>query len=109
MKVWLDDFRETPAGWVHAFTPEEVIGLLSTGKVTEVSLDHDLGLGAAEGERTGYDVLLWLEGEVGNGRWTAPLPGITIHTRNPVGRARMVRVLRTIRRLHAMEYERGRS
>lgn len=109
MRIWLDDFREAPPGWVRAFTPEEVIGLLRTGRVTELSLDHDLGLRTATGERTGYDVLLWLEGEVGSGRWTAPLPGITIHTGNPVGRVRMARVLRTIHRLHAMGYGRGRS
>ena len=102
VRVWLDDFRDAPPGWVRTFTPEQVIGLLALGNVTEISLDHDLGLDAAEPERTGYDVLLWLEAEVGCGRWTGPLPGITIHTGNPVGRARMVRVLRTIQRLHAM-------
>jgi hypothetical protein len=106
VKVWLDDTRDAPPGWMRAFTPEEVIGLLRLGKVTELSLDHDLGLDTAERERTGYDVLLWLEAEVGCGRWTGPLPGITIHTGNPVGRARMVRVLRAIHRLHAMGHGR---
>lgn len=100
MRVWLDDTREAPPGWVRAFTPEEVIEHLRLGRVTELSLDHDLGLDTAERDRTGYDVLLWLEAEVGTGRWTRPLPGITIHTGNPVGRERMVRVLRTIHRLH---------
>jgi NAD+-processing family protein with receiver domain len=102
VKVWLDDVRDAPPGWVRAFTPEEVIGLLQLGKVTELSLDHDLGLADGVSERTGYTVLLWLEAEVGTGRWTRPLPEIAVHSGNPVGRDRMLRVVRTIRQLHAM-------
>ena len=102
LRVWLDDTRDAPPGWVRAFTPEEVIERLRTGRVTEVSLDHDLRLEGGESERTGYAVLLWLEAEVGTGRWARPLPGVTIHTGNPVGRARMLHVLRTIHRLYAM-------
>ena len=85
---------------MRAFTPEQVIGLLQLGRVTAVSLDHDLGLVDGERERTGYDVLLWLEAEVGTGRWTRPLPELSVHSSNPVARGRMLRVIRTIRRLH---------
>lgn len=46
-------------------------------------------------------VLLWLEREVGNGRWTGPIPEMAVHSANPVGRDRMLRVIRTIQRLHA--------
>ena len=69
--------------------------------MTELSLDHDLGLEGGASERTGYTVLLWLETEVGTGRWTAPLPAIGIHRGDPVGRARMTRALQTIHRLHS--------
>ena len=55
MKVYLDDERAAPAGWVDVRWPEEVIELLKTGNVTELSLDHDLG---DDGHGTGYDVLL---------------------------------------------------
>src|SRR5512132_2943655 len=44
MKVWLDDERSAPAGWVRVRTPEETIELLRSGAVEELSLDHDLGL-----------------------------------------------------------------
>jgi hypothetical protein len=44
MRVWLDDVRDAPDGWVHVQTPEEAIELLRSGKVKEISLDHDLGL-----------------------------------------------------------------
>jgi len=58
MKVYLDDVRDTPEGWVKCLWPSEVIALLKSETVTELSLDHDLG----DDERgTGYDVLLWLE------------------------------------------------
>lgn len=61
MKVYLDDERQTPEGWVRVYWPDEAIELLKTGQVTEISLDHDLG----DDERgTGYDVVLWIEEQV---------------------------------------------
>jgi NAD+-processing family protein with receiver domain len=71
VKVWLDDARDAPSGWVRARTPEEVIELLRLGEIVELSLDHDLGLDDGVSERTGYAVLRWLEEEVGTGRWSA--------------------------------------
>lgn len=106
MKVWLDGVRDAPPGWVRTFTPEEVIGLLQLGKVIELSLDDDLGLDDGVSERTGYIVLLWLEAEVAGGRWTRPLPVISAQSGNAVGRDRMLCVIRTIHRLHAMGYSR---
>ena len=43
MKVFLDDERIPPGDWVLVRWPEEAIDLLKTGKVSEISLDHDLG------------------------------------------------------------------
>lgn len=40
MRVYLDDERVTPEGWVRAFWPSEFIELLETGRVRELSLDH---------------------------------------------------------------------
>lgn len=58
MKVYLDDERAPPDGWLRVLWPSEAIELLKTGKVTDLSLDHDLG----DDERgTGYDVVLWIE------------------------------------------------
>jgi hypothetical protein len=54
LRVWLDDHRPAPPGWVCAETPEQVIALLRTGAVTRVSLDHDLRL---ESGRNGRVVL----------------------------------------------------
>ena len=43
MKVWLDDERGAPEGWMRVRWPDEAIALLKTGQVTHLSLDHDLG------------------------------------------------------------------
>lgn len=61
MRVFLDDERDTPPGWVRAYWPDEVIKLLKTGQVQEISLDHDLG---DDARGTGYTVLCWLEEQV---------------------------------------------
>ena len=41
MKLYLDDVRETPENWVRAYNAREAIEYLKTGKVVEISLDHD--------------------------------------------------------------------
>lgn len=77
MKVFLDDQREAPEGWVRAYWPDEVIALLEKGGVVELSLDHDLG----DDERgTGYDVIVWIEEAVAL-RGFVP-PKITVHSAN---------------------------
>lgn len=81
MRVWLDDRRPAPPGWVHVTTPEQAIELLRGGAVEELSLDHDLGLDVGPHERTGYDVLLWLEAEVEAGREVPPAV-MTVHSGN---------------------------
>lgn len=84
MKVYLDDVRKAPQGWILVKTPQEVINYLKTGKVKEISLDHDLGLA----HETGYDVILWMEEAVFD-RELKSLPKINIHTANPVGYRKM--------------------
>ena len=93
MKVFLDDQRPAPEGWVRAYWPSEVIALLQTGEVTDLSLDHDLG---DDLRGTGYDVLTWLE-EAAFAR-TLPIPNITIHSANAAARQRMVAAVRSIQR-----------
>ena len=62
LKVYLDDERSAPEGWVRVKTPAQAIALLETGQVSQLSLDHDLG--DDEGIGTGYDVVLWMEEQV---------------------------------------------
>ena len=103
MKVWLDDERPAPPGWKHCLWPDEVIKLLKTGRVTEISLDHDLGNDA---RGTGMDVLNWLENAVADpthpsvGRTTSlEPPKINIHTANPSRHIPMKQVAERIHRL----------
>lgn len=84
MKVYLDDVRETPEGWHRCFWPEEVIALLQTGNVTELSLDHDLG---DDEHGTGYDVITWIEEAVVTANFIPPQ--IKVHSANPVARNKM--------------------
>ncbi|WP_321949345.1 cyclic-phosphate processing receiver domain-containing protein [Paraburkholderia sp. J10-1] len=77
MKVYLDDERPTPEGWVRVYWPDEAICLLETGVVDEISLDHDLG---DDARGTGYDVVLWIEEAVAL-RGFRP-PKILVHSAN---------------------------
>ncbi len=91
MKVYLDDERETPEGWVRVYWPDEAIELLEAGGVTQISLDHDLG----DDERgTGYDVLLWLEEQVVVNGMTPPK--IRVHSANSSAREKMEAAIASI-------------
>lgn len=96
MKVFLDDERPTPPGWIAARWPDEAITLLQTGQVTELSLDHDLG---NDEIGTGYSVLLWIEKAVALNSFVPP--AINIHTANASARQKMMLALRSIERLTA--------
>ncbi len=61
MKIYLDDERTTPGDLHRVYWPDEAVELLTTGSVTEISLDHDLG---DDDRGTGYDVVLWIEEQV---------------------------------------------
>jgi hypothetical protein len=88
----LDDVRTEPDGWIRCFWPDEVISLLATESVDEMSLDHDLG----DDERgTGYDVLKWLEEQVFL-NMVEPPQRIVVHSANPVAQTRMREVIRRI-------------
>jgi hypothetical protein len=94
MRIWLDDERPPPDGWLAVRTAPEAIRMLAAGAVTEISLDHDIGPPAAG---SGYDVLLWIERAVVE-RGFRP-PALRVHSANPVGRARMEQAISAIQRL----------
>lgn len=99
IKMFLDDIRPCPEGWVLVKTAREAIELLKTGQVIEASLDHDLGeCEMCEGSHNpwcscechwnGYTVMKWIEE---NNMW--PKEGIWLHSNNPVGLANMQAVI----------------
>ena len=96
MKVFLDDERDTPEGWVRVFWPDEAIAILKEGGVTEISLDHDLG----DDERgTGYDVLLWIEEAVVLEGFSPPV--IWVHSANSSAREKMLAAIEAIEKRRA--------
>ena len=98
MKVFLDDPRPTPEGWVRAYWPDEVIALLRSGRVTHLSLDHDLG---DDARGTGYDVVLWIEQAVAFDGFVPP--AIVVHSANAPASMKMEQGIRSIARLHAAQ------
>jgi hypothetical protein len=94
MRVYLDDERATPPGWVRVFWPDEAIALLETGQVDELSLDHDLG---DDQRGTGYDVVLWIEEAVAL-RGFRP-PRMFVHSANSSARQKMLAGIGTIEAL----------
>lgn len=90
MKVWLDDIRVMPEGFdVHVKTAEAAIELLAGGRVTLISLDHDLG--DENPKNTGYEVAKFIEHQVFYGI-LGPFE-IRMHSANPVGRLNMQRCI----------------
>lgn len=109
MKVYLDDERTPRAPileeegecrqdwreWVVVRRVIDAIDLLSTGIVTEISLDHDLGLEHLW--QTGYEVLKWIEQQVHtNPGFKCPI--IHIHTANPSAALKMHAAVKSISR-----------
>jgi hypothetical protein len=94
MRLYLDDVRPTPVGFdLRAYTADEAMDFLWSGKVTHISLDHDLG---DETDKTGYDVARYIEGAA----YENLIPRLTweIHSQNPVGRDNMIMALRSAER-----------
>ena len=96
MRVWLDDLRPMPVGYdVWVKSAPEAIHLLATGKVTFISLDHDLGVEhymMKDSPGSGYDVALFIEQAVW--RNLIPMPEWRCHSMNPVGRERIILAMR---------------
>lgn len=98
LKVYLDDTRATPTGWIRTYWPNEVIDILKLHKVTKLSLDHDLG----DDERgTGYMPLVWIEeqmainGYIGN---NFQPPVLNVHSANGPAAAKMNLAIKSIER-----------
>lgn len=101
LRVWLDDSRPAPTGWLHLRSVDAAQRLLTARLVREMSLDHDLGWCAdciREGKHlrqtqhrhcphtpTGYDLCVWMADQ---NIWP-PVPP-AVHSGNLEGGARML-------------------
>jgi len=98
MKLWLDDQihdpntpdRHVPVGWYGCTTAKQAIEYISTGVVSEIDFDHDLG---DEKCGTGYDVAAYIESRAYH-QTLDPIKW-NIHSANPIGRARIEAAMRS--------------
>jgi hypothetical protein len=98
MKIFIDDVRECPNGWVLCTTAEQAINLLFTdgSSVTDISFDHDLGEG-----KTGYDVACFIEMQVFHGQ-LQQVPKWKVHSANQVGRRNIEQAMKRAERIQAI-------
>ena len=90
VKIWLDDVREAPSGYVHCHSVNEaksklVICEKDNLNIAVIDCDHDLGDYAADGGDR-IKLIDWLaERET--------IYSVRLHTQNPVGRENMQRTI----------------
>ena len=87
LKIWLDDVRPAPEGYLHAWNYESAIYLIEHLSCLEndielISFDHDLGE-----NKSGYDVAKYI---VEN---NIQINGYKVHSANPVGRFNIEQLL----------------
>lgn len=91
IKIWVDDIRDIPKGYIGTKSVEETILLIEEierrgGEVELLDLDHDLG----DYAEFGGDAIKILDYLVEHEKFYP----IKIHTANPVGRANMERMIK---------------
>jgi hypothetical protein len=84
LKVFLDDERMAPPGWIRIASAESAADILRNNAVESLSLDHDLG----EGKPTGYDLVKIMAEE---GLWPKNKP--MVHSANPAGAESMQKTI----------------
>ena len=84
MKLYVDDVRDAPDGWVLCREAAEALEFLEDGDIANLSLDHDLGEFSLF---SGYDIAKWI---VEHDTWPHH---IYCHSMNPVGRENILALL----------------
>ena len=87
MKIYLDDIRKCPEGYILALSVNQAIKLIEENKddIELLDLDHDLGDFAVDGG----DAICLLDWCVEHNFF----PKVVLHTANPVGRTNMERLI----------------
>lgn len=86
MKIWLDDIRRAPEGYVQCKSVNEAIVIIEENKnnIEVIDLDHDLG----DFAKDGGDAICLMDYLVVNELFYI----LNFHTANPVGLANMKRM-----------------
>ena len=90
MKIWLDDVRPAPNGFVWAHSVNEAIAVIESAEnngeeIELIDCDHDLGYYYSDGG-DGIKLVDWLCSR-------KSFYPIVLHTANPVGRDNMLRLI----------------
>ena len=91
IKIFLDDKRSTPDGYVRIFWPDDIYLFLTTFNVEEISLDHDLG---DDDIGTGYDVVNLIEKWVYLENYQPPF--LKVHSDNSSAKSKMLNGINNI-------------
>ena len=109
-RLWLDDVRPAPDGWVWVKNYDDALAQLTLFSFEAISLDHDLGMKtvtenesgivvAKEVEaKTGYDVICWIEEQVFDGAMDCPKI-ILCHSANPEGKRRIELAINNLKKI----------
>jgi len=87
VKIWIDDMRTAPDGFLWCKTYESAIEMLDyfsscNYDIKVVDFDHDLGE-----EKSGYDVAKYIV------EYQLPIGSFRVHSMNPVGRRNIEQLL----------------
>jgi hypothetical protein len=92
-RLYLDDLRPTPEGFVRVYNYEEFVDYLERKGLPDfISFDHDLGE-----DLSGYDCAKYLVEYCLTHQ--LPLPNYKVHSQNPVGKENIERLLENFRRV----------
>lgn len=103
MKLFVDDIRPAPEGWMQARTVTEAIRTIARfgHEITDISLDHDISMAVlVQGTERPFpspetfQAVAYYIVEYYNLPEKRPEPKITIHTANPVGGKDLEAILR---------------
>ena len=88
IRLWVDDIRPAPGGFIscrsykEAITAFEMFTVRDNMEIELISLDHDLGE-----RKSGYDIAKYIvEHQI-------PIDFYSVHSMNPVGRENIVQLL----------------
>ena len=87
VKIWVDDVRQAPDGYVWCRSVNETIAVMKRNPVDVLDMDHDAGDYAKDGGDY-IRILDWLESHP-----EINPPTIRIHSMNPVGVENMRRII----------------
>lgn len=106
MKLFIDDIRPAPEGWMQARTVTEAIRTIARfgHEITEISLDHDISCAVSvNGEYRPFpspetfQAVAYFIAERWGERPATQHPKIIIHTANPVGAIELQKILNDVR------------